>query len=203
MKKYPTAIIYAQKAKWDIDANKDPDVNKERVLDDLEANEKEQPPTTKIKTPLFEAKIEPEIYFFGFDLDDEEARGTLNPQSASDNPGWFFVLKERPGEPRFGLDIEKAKNSAGHERIINWNNLSWKDIGTADGSCINVSSTTVSLNITEEEEDQENKKNQEDDQAIWNSSVNSAQLAYILYQVPVMIAVHASRMLENTKNGRI
>lgn len=199
LKKYPTAIIYAQKAKWGVDADGNQDVNVERVLDDLEKSEKKEPPPTKIKTPLFEAKIEPEIYFFGFDLDDEEAKGTPNPQSVTDDAGWFFVLKERPGEPRFGLDIEKAKSSEGNERIINWNNLSWKDIGTADGNCIDVSKTTITFNESQEGgEDQENKPNSEDKQAIWNNSTNSAQLAYILYQVPVMVAVHASRMLKKT-----
>jgi hypothetical protein len=38
---------------------------------------------------------------------------------------------------------------------------------------------------------------QEDKQVQWNTSnqTNSADLAYILYQVPVLIAVHASEML--------
>ena len=28
-------------------------------------------------------------------------------ENPTDDPGWFFVIKERPGEPRFGLDIDK------------------------------------------------------------------------------------------------
>ena len=56
-----------------------------------------------MRTPLYEAKVDPDIYFFGFDLDADEARGGTGDNDA-DPPGWFFVLKERPGEPRFGLD---------------------------------------------------------------------------------------------------
>ena len=193
LKKYPTAVIYAHKADWGLKDNVK-DVNEERVFVELTDTEKDNPPASKIKTPMFEAKVEPDIYFFGFDLDDEEARGTLNPTQLIDNPGWFFVIKERPGEPRFGLDIEKAKNAANEEKIINWNNLSWKDIETADGACIELN-TTITFDDYNENNDQENKKNNDDIQANWSPSSTSAELAYILYQVPVLVGVHASRML--------
>ena len=192
LKKYPTAVIYAQKADWG-KKNDVKDINEERVLLELTPAELNNPPTSKLKTPLFEAKIDPDIYFFGFDLDDEEARGTLNPTTTADDPGWFFVIKERPGEPRFGLDIEKAKDKNGAERIINWNNLSWKNIETADGSCIELD-RTITFN-TYQATDEENVVITDDVQARWSPDTNAAELAYILYQVPVMVAVHASRML--------
>lgn len=193
LKKYPTAVVYAHKADWG-KKNNVQDVNEERVFVGLTDAEKQNPPTSKIKTPLFEAKVEPDIYFFGFDLDDEEARGTLNPTQLSDNPGWFFVIKERPGEPRFGLDIEKATNELNQEKIINWNNLSWKDIETPDGGCIELNKT-IGFDSYDTNADQENKPNPEDIQAKWNPFTNAAELAYILYQVPVLVGVHASRML--------
>ena len=37
-------------------------------------------------------------------------------RSPTDDPGWFFVIKERPGEPRFGLDIERDGAARGLER---------------------------------------------------------------------------------------
>ena len=194
LKKYPTAVIYANKADWGLNKSNTPDIKEERRFAELTTAEGLNPPTSKIKTPLFEAKVEPDVYFFGFDLDDEEARGTLNPASTADDPGWFFVIKERPGEPRFGLDIEKARNENGVERLINWNNLSWPDIGTEDGTCITMNKTIV-LQKYNSGLDQENKDNQDDGQANWNPSTNAAELAYILYQVPVLVGVHASRML--------
>jgi hypothetical protein len=192
LKKYPTAVIYAQKADWG-KKNNVKDIAEERVLLELTAAELTNPPTSKLKTPLFEAKIDPDIYFFGFDLDDEEARGTLNPTTTADDPGWFFVIKERPGEPRFGLDIEKAKDKNGVERIINWNNLSWKNIETLDGKCIELNKTITFDGYLPT--DEENEIILDDVQARWSPDTNAAELAYILYQVPVMVAVHASRML--------
>src|SRR5204863_1713128 len=91
---------YAQKAEWDT-TNGINDPNKERKLITLSEAEEADPPTDKLKTPLFEAKVDPDIYFFGFDLTSLQVKGgTQGDQDA----GWFFVIKERPGEPRFGLD---------------------------------------------------------------------------------------------------
>ncbi len=187
LKKYPTAVIYAHKASWG-KKNDVENINEERVLVTLSSAEQDNPPASKLKTPLFEAKIDPDIYFFGFDLDDEEARGTKEPQNTNDDPGWFFVIKERPGEPRFGLDIDKS------DRIINWNNFSWEDIGTQDGKCIEINKS-ITFHTYDSTIDQENEPIEDDIQAKWNSNTNAAELAYILYQVPVMVAIHASKML--------
>lgn len=181
LKKYPTAVVYAHKADWG-KINEIKSINVERVL------VKGYSPDSIIKTPLFEAKIDPDIYFFGFDLDDEEARGTKEPQTTNDDPGWFFVLKERPGEPRFGLDVDKS------DRIINWNNLSWEDIGVQDGKCIELNGS-ITFNTYNNSIDQENEPVADDIQAKWNPNTNAAELAYILYQVPVMVAIHATKML--------
>lgn len=190
LKKYPTAVVYAHKADWGPETGTKT-VSEERVFATLIPAEELNPPTSKIKTPLFEAKIDPDIYFFGFDLDDEEARGKLNPTTITDDSGWFFVLKERPGEPRFGLDIKKSK-------IINWNNFSWEDLGTPDGANIifdNSFTPNVEPNLYVPALDQENKPNEDDVQARWSPDTNAAELAYIFYQVPVLVGVHASRML--------
>ena len=68
------------------------------------------------KTPLYEAKVDPDIYFFGFDLTAEEARGGTRRAADRRRPGWFFVIKERPGEPRFGFDIERDGDAQRLER---------------------------------------------------------------------------------------
>ncbi len=197
LKKYPTAVVYAQKADWGpLQGPKT--ITAERILTSLTDAEQENLPVSKVKTPLFQAKIDPDIYFFGFDLDAKQALGTENPRSTADDPGWFFVLKERPGEPRFGLDIDKAVNAEGEEKIINWNNLSWADIGTHDGECITFNSMTpVNFDPYVEDDDQENVVVTDDIQATWENDTTSAELAYILYQVPVMVAVHAWRMLKS------
>lgn len=202
LKKYPTAVVYAHKADWGLKKNSETekDVNEERRFVELSDAEKLNPPLSKIKTPLFEAKVEPDIYFFGFDLDDEEARGTLDPDSITkDNPGWFFVIKERPGEPRFGLDINKTKikypDNSEEEIFFNWNQLSWEHIETPDGTCIELNKT-IKVNPTDSVDGiDEYKPTAEDKQARWSPDTDAAELAYILYQVPVLVGVHASRML--------
>jgi len=187
LKKYPTAVIYAHKSDWARDTNGVADLTKERVLVPITAAEEKDPPRTKIKTPLFEAKLEPDIYFIGFDLNPLEARGGTK---AHEDAGWYFVIKERPGEPRFGLDTGMEDPPP---KLVNWNNLSWKKVGTADGKHITV--VDIALEGGTDLNYEENKVDPEDDQAKWKTTSNAAELAYILYQVPALVAVHASRML--------
>jgi hypothetical protein len=187
LKRYPTAVIYAHRAEWQQTGGVD-DPTKERVLTPLTDAENDDPPAAKVKTPLFEAKVEPDIYFFGFDLSALEARGGTQ---AADPAGWFFVIKERPGEPRFGLD-EPAGGAL--PRLINWNNLSWNAIGTAPGACITLGQT-LAFDVYDPNVDQENEPIAADAQARFGPDTNAAMLAYILNQVPVMVAVHAARML--------
>jgi len=190
LKRYPTAVIYAQKSQWHRDKNNKIDVTAERELVELTPAESDQNPLPldKIRTPLFEAKVDPDIYFIGFDLTALEARGGTK---ATDDPGWFFVIKERPGEPRFGLDDAPEGETP---RLINWNDLAWTHIDTAPGDVIQLSKT-LHFDTYNPALDQEDKPDTEDNQAKWNPNTNAADLAYILYRVPVLVAVHASRML--------
>ncbi|MCC6397936.1 MAG: hypothetical protein IT282_13040 [Bacteroidetes bacterium] len=186
LKKYPTAVIYAHKAKWQRKADGSIDNSLPRDFEDGE------PMEAVVKTPLYEAKVDPDIYFFGFDLTTEEAKGESG-ESAGDNPGWFFVIKERPGEPRFGLDMERTGD------LRQWNDLAWTDVlpGGSGGVFIDVGSSSPSLALpspSSAPDSEEGKQQREDVQVRWNAS-NAAELAYILYQVPVMIGVHAMEML--------
>ena len=195
LKKYPNAVIYAQRAAWPLKADGTIDLAQERKLIELSDSESDNPLPAKVKTPLYEAKVDPDIYFFGFDLTATEARGGTGEQPADkDHPGWFFCIKERPGEPRFGLDIDP-------DNTPNlWNDLSWKDVmpGVTPGSFIQINNSTTAINLSpldlpEDAEKQEQRP--EDLEVKWDKNMNSAQAAYILYQVPVLVAVHASEML--------
>ena len=202
LKKYPTAVIYAHKAKWQTkneDGSGGFDPAKERDLFDIPSGQEDNPPRTIVKTPLYSAKVDPDIYFFGFDLTSEVAKGNDGTSPTTDNAGWFFVIKERPGEPRFGLDIGGPNNT-----INTWNDLAWEDVapGLPEGGFLQITNATPTINLTEppasgEAEAAEEYAQWEDDKNIhWHKESDSADLAYILYQVPVMVAVHASEMLK-------
>ena len=74
-----------------------------------------------VKTPLYEARVDPDIAFIGFDLTAAVALGGTG-ENPADDPGWFFVIKERPGEPRFGFDVSRDGP------IEVWNDLAWPDV---------------------------------------------------------------------------
>ncbi|MGJ3246520.1 MAG: hypothetical protein ACFE0I_10640 [Elainellaceae cyanobacterium] len=194
LKKYPTAEIYAQRAEWERTDDGEIDKTKPRSLRSLDETEEDNPPPSKIRMPLYEAKVEPDIYFFGFDLTPKEARGET--EDKPDDPGWFFVIEERAGEPRFGFDIDQ--DGAGGGIKHHWNDLSWEDVlpGGAAGDFVQPR-TPPGITLTEPPEDDQEGRQQyaEDVQVTWTGSVSAAEMAYIMYQVPVRVAVHASEML--------
>lgn len=192
LKKYPTAVIYAHRAKWQRKTDGTIDNTKERELDDPGLATQEKPPRDKVKSPLYEAKVDPDIYFFGFDLTVEEAVGGTGEEE-TDDPGWFFVIKERPGEPRFGLDIDTA------EHIHVWNDLGWGNLvpNTQAGDYIQITGTTptIQLETLPPSESEKAEQAADDKHVQWHKNTHAAEVAYILYQAPVMVAVHGSEML--------
>jgi hypothetical protein len=169
LKKYPTAVIYAQQAKWITD-----DQGRQlRVLD--EGN-----PQQFIKTPIFKAEIDPDVRFLGFDLTSSQVKGDADP--AVDNPGWFFVIQERPGEPRFGLDDLNDESPA---TPTNWNELAWEHLAQSE--------TLGCVDFGVHVPDESAITAPPDSQFRWGR--NGADVAYIFYQVPVMVAFHAADML--------
>jgi hypothetical protein len=205
LKKYPTAVIYAHKAKWQMKKDAqghdtgEIDNTKERDLADIPAGLEDKPPRTIVKTPLYSAKIDPDIYFFGFDLKSAEAKGADGSHPGDENrPGWFFVIKERPGEPRFGLDVG-GPTAVRHT----WSDLAWEDVTppVGEGGFLQIAPTTAPVGLTmptdttQAEFEEEREQHLEDTQVFWRKEADAADLAYILYQVPVMVAVHGHEML--------
>jgi hypothetical protein len=186
LKRYPNTVIYAHRARWQMKDGKI-DRTRERLLETLAGAEEASPPHAKVRTPLYDAKVDPDIYFFGFDLTVAEARG----DSPADDPGWFFVLKERPGEPRFGLDID------GPAVLGDWNDLSWEKVQLSDNTdFLRVpGNKTPALTDPGAADLPEQTQYLEDKQIVWGAAMSSADLAYILFQAPVLLAIHASKLL--------
>ncbi len=176
LKKYPNTQVYAQKAKFTDPAHP----ASPRTLADAAVPE-------NILLPVFLATLEPDIYLFGFDLDIEEAKGDSSDAS---KPGWFFALRERPGQIRFGLDDYTPTDPDDPPMPVgdpaNWNDLSWEHLVTNKNDLNNYQTDTNhhfaagtgSENVPS---------------ATWGK--NSADMAYILYQNPVLFARHAQEML--------
>lgn len=150
LRRYPTAILYATKAKFG--AGNKPEF-------DLSGEERH---------PIFNGTLRPDVSYFGFDLTKAAARGN------SSDAGWYFVLQERPGEPRFGLD-EGAGGA-----MTDWLGLNWGHMGstvTYIDLTTSVPTPTKPGGLT------------------WGNQSRSSDLAAITFQPPVRVGIHASRML--------
>jgi hypothetical protein len=129
------------------------------------------------------------LRFFGFDLTAKKARGEVeSKQWPNDKLGWFFVIQEVPGEPRFGMDIKyETKLNPNSTPIPNdWDDLAWDRFGPTEPAFV---STTPPVPF-------DNPNHAKLDKAVWGR--HAADMAFILFQTPVMVAVHASEMLDDT-----
>jgi hypothetical protein len=172
LKKYPNTQVYAQKAVYVNPAVADTP----RALAD-------ENDLANIKTPVFMAELDPDIYLFGFDLDKVEAKGD---SSDTAKPGWFFVLRERPGQIRFGLDDWTpipGEPAFPTSDPTDWNDLSWEHLVT----------TAADLNEYQIDVTHGLSAVPGTPTATWGR--NAADMAFILYQNPVMYARHAQEML--------
>lgn len=158
LKRFPDTVIYAQRAAFN-----GTNFQGQRVLG------------TEIKYSLFTARVAPDLTFIGFDLTPEMARG--NRDGTPPDPGWFFVIQERPGEIRFGLDTSASTATP----------ASWNDLGQGNasfrGQYLNATDNAVTAT--------DNRINGKPIQ--WG--FNSTNMAEILYQNPVLLAVHGDDML--------
>ncbi|MDO8185481.1 hypothetical protein Q5424_18515 [Conexibacter sp. JD483] len=191
LKRYPNAVIYAHKADWQLRRDGRTDPGQERVLATLSAAEEARPPPAKVLTPLYEAKVEPDITFIGFDLTIRAAKGGDPGSDARADAGWFFVIKERPGEPRFGLDIERDEGS-----VQTFNDLAWSDApAVVAGRHLPASAFAPVALAPLGPGDVEKRDQAIEDVDVNAAATSAARWAYVLYQAPVMVAIHAAEML--------
>lgn len=95
LRRYPSAVIYAAKA---IKPN---NVRKPTKSPDDEEH------------PVFRGSMQPDVTFFGFDLTVDEVVGT----GTGEDQGYFIVIQEQPGEPRFGFDVGTPLNDGTHLEV--------------------------------------------------------------------------------------
>jgi hypothetical protein len=191
LKKFPNAVIYAQKAKG---GTPQPTIETDESLI-LAAD---------IRFPKFKAHVQPDVALVAFELLDGEALGNFDPNNPGVvNPnystlnsvlhnmpstldhGWFFVIRERPGIAKFGLD-EPVPNAGAVGPLGIWDNLDWnymRQSNTAPSPKVaKMSNVNSNLNV-------------QIDSLTWGA--DSAQTAAITYQKPVMVAIHAKDMIKH------
>ncbi len=174
LRKFPNAIIYAQAAA----ARPDPDPNprEPRAYAD----------PVKYKTPIFKGRIAPDITFFGFDMSADTARdGEVGAPG-----GYYFVIQERPGEVRFGLDILGQAPGSGVEK---WDDLAWEYLDNGTDFFDPETALDPPPAIPLWKDPDETIPNSPEMDVNWGA--NSADMAYIMYQLPARVAVHAAKML--------
>jgi hypothetical protein len=171
IQRYPNLIVYATRAVWTAD--------KQHGLGDEE------------RQPVFSGTLKPDIAFFGFALTEEHARGDSTEPGLGD-PGWFFVLQEQPGEPRFGLDI----GAPGDARPKAWKDLHWGHLVAAGQE-----QTTIDyINLDADRPDTRAISDPPGvawhaDHGLGSKGAQASDLAFITLQRPVRVAIHATDML--------
>ncbi|MBD0332303.1 MAG: hypothetical protein ICV66_06575, partial [Chitinophagaceae bacterium] len=176
LKKFPNTVIYAQKAFM----RDDKKVIHEKLTPEEYVKE--------VRFPLYQAEIGPDIKLLGFDLTIEEAAGIKKNLEFNDSLGWFFVIAEVPGEPHFGMDVTYDPDKPGEPST--WDDLSWENFGKQD---IKFIKSDIAPGNTGQEGG--NFIIPTDAlKGIWGKS--SADMAALLFQKPVMVAVHATEMLD-------
>ncbi len=184
LRHYPNTIIYVQKAM--LKDENGPSVAEGGIRD-------ENPGAKNKKSPLFFGRLAPDIFFAGFALSQQEARGD-DESTDQEQQGWYFVLQEQPSEPRFGLDAAGEHFGTKLEPPGNWCDLSWGHL--AD----NAEALKGMSNIYLDQLDSSLLPN-DGQGAEWHAHNGSlgSDLAFITLQAPFRTLIHGSDMLPPEK----
>jgi hypothetical protein len=176
LKKYPNTLIYAVQAEWMEIRDGEKVVRARRPNFDHET-----------RFPIFRGTLPPDITFLGFDLEEDQARGS--PQEGDDDPGWFFVFEERISEARFGLDtLTKGEKPP---ELSSWDKLCWGHLEDKLSASKSKFIDGLELSLDREPEDEEPQ---------WGAHAGAQ--ASITFQKPVRIAIHADDMLPGSSAGQ-
>jgi hypothetical protein len=153
LRRYPASDIYAVPAGPGGD------------LPDLDA------PATTIVRPLFRDFVDPDFTLVGFPLTFQDVTGA----------GYWFVIAEHPGQPRFGL--VDPDPTVTHPPLPSWDELSWEDLGPAAASARYLPAAAPAIAPP-------------GTTRTWGAS--AADMAAITYQPAVRVAIRARDLLAGT-----
>lgn len=184
VQRYPDAIIYAARAAWAKDGAKNISPRSPVQLQNGAGGPEHD--ENRERYPIFRGTLPPDITFLGFNLPPKEARGIDDPDK--DDPGWFFVLQQPPGEPHFGLD-----ETAPAKPEETWNDLSWENVETTHATLDGIQDGYIRVKPKKDPAKKPSKPGKETSRADWDT--DSAAMAYITMQFPFRVAIHASDLL--------
>jgi hypothetical protein len=186
LRRYPNTLVYAVKAV----ANNAP---RHETFKNVSRRPGDDTPANVIQPILF-AKFDPDIYCFGFDLAKDEARGKLPPEAT--DLGWYFVLAQRFGEPRFGLD-DPDTDTPSYPRPprTQSDDLTWADVArsAAEYSALSIIDLAQHGPVTPPGGFQVDPDTAPSHRAAW--ATHAGDMAAIFLQTPFRMYFHANDML--------
>ena len=185
LRRYPLTVVYAARAKW---------VNGKREIDDPAPDATPAEVAALQSWPLFSGTLEPDGTFYGFRLTVPQVKGSGR---SNGDPGWFFVLQEHSDEPRFGLDEADPAQLGAPVTGSDWNGISWGSLAADAGalSALKTVDLDAQLPDTTQVNDPTTRR-WHADQGLGDKASRSSDLAYITFQRPMRVGIHAEDMIK-------
>src|SRR5215470_15676589 len=153
---------------------------------------------TNIQMPIFTGRLDPDLAFFGFDLQPAEARS-----GGTAGEGWFFVLAEHPTEPRFGLDAPEGIDSS--VKPTAWENLSWAHTATDPRALAGLDYLDLNADLPDTSAIVTSAGDPpvawHADRGLGPAGAGGADLAWITLRRPFRVAIHGSDLLPDENHA--
>ncbi len=184
LRRYPNTEVYAVQARWGNDG---------RELDDP-ADDTES--MVKVAHPMFSGAMDPDANFYGFRLTPEQVLGDGVRNGSA--PGWYFVLAEPSGEPRFGMDAADDTLPDAQFGLpvtgADWNNLGWANLASSRVALAQITAVNLDASLPDTTAVGDPRPYHAD-QGPGKHGAKASDLAFITLQRPMRIAIHASEMI--------
>jgi len=145
---------------------------------------------SQVERPLFQARFGRDVFCYGFNLTKEQVMGTS--VDAGTDLGWYFVLAERFGEPRFGLDEPENPADDFGRQAPTLLEVSWAHL--ANDQAAYDALLNIDLNAHTVKTPAGGFVSPGSGPAKWNDT--AAGTAAIFLQLPFRLFFHAGKMLK-------
>ena len=126
-------------------------------------------PGANQKAPVFRGTAGVDTAYLGFDIAPDVLRGSGSPADL----GWYVVIQEIEGAPRFGFDEGVP------DKLTTWNDAAWGLVGLTTGGYVSIAAKKLAPSSPAN--------------LVWGGG--AAHMASITLQRPVRLSIHASLLL--------